>query len=902
MKENKRSVKIILSLSLSLAAGCGKIGGYAPIDEQTQSCEAGVGGTYYGQSLCVFKLFGQRYITNAGSNEIVPNAGFHIAGVAIDTHVKPNKVYVADTTNSRILGFSSLGTCNQASATECTNNSDCPSGDSCVINPTRNADLFFGQPDGYSGGCNLDDNFGFLSSTKAGSGTLCLMPFPLTTNLAESWSRLTIATDSEGNLYVPDNQNNRILKYIQPFSSSKANGAGDTVADFVWGQDDFVSHEVNRGQGNVTDQKSLSLAQVEGEISAGVSVDSSGNVWVADPGNGRVLRFPKNSKSADLVLGQADFTSASNDCKDNADLGHMCRPLHAKVDPSSGYLYVLDNYDAGNSFIRVLEFIPPFSSSMQAARQFKATQSGGIGFSRGQPQAVYFRPYAIEFNPVQSGSYAGGKFWFPEHVNNRVILTDINGNSMAVVGAKDLNQFGCDDAWIEHECEQKGSGDSSSNYNCWAGPVAFDDQNNMYVPDAIRSRVSIHKLPETNITVNGNSCPQPPLGSILRSGELNRRSLAGIASASGFYQYKGQLGVLDSSDHVLVWNDYLHKSNGSAADFSLTQTTDTPRAPNSLWLNDSIDSQGRLWTLIAGDWYPVAFQLPLTATSTVIKDYMAFYWADDLSKVATSTYNQIVANGSYLWIPDSGRIFRAQIPSDLSSGKILVDMVLGQPDKTSVTCNREDSGDYGLHPKANSLCLPLFLKFDRYGNLFVVDNAWEGHGDQRVIMYEKADLETATGMFPMIAAKKVFRAPDLTTRGPNDSASYNYPNTPISVAFSRNNEMIMAADGYYAGGAYAKYRAFRQLWYWKDPLKKDSAGNYIQDQKPDGYINLPLGSGGEMAFDDAGNLIIADHTWERIITINLETDRSTWLVLNPTPDPSPTPDPIFLFKKNLKSF
>src|SRR3989442_1716359 len=48
----------------------------------------------------------------------------------------------------------------------------------------------------------------------------------------------------------------------------------------------------------------------------GIVVDSAGNLFVADAGNGRVLRFPKpfdqprpNFPSADLVLGQSSFTA-----------------------------------------------------------------------------------------------------------------------------------------------------------------------------------------------------------------------------------------------------------------------------------------------------------------------------------------------------------------------------------------------------------------------------------------------------------------------------------------------------------------------------------------------------------------------------------------------------------------
>jgi hypothetical protein len=76
-----------------------------------------------------------------------------------------------------------------------------------------------------------------------------------------------------------------------------------------------------------------------------VSADSSGNVWVSDTNNRRVLRFPSNSKVANLVIGQPNFntTDGSLACSTpNPSMSQLCLPVIARVHPTTGDLYVLD--------------------------------------------------------------------------------------------------------------------------------------------------------------------------------------------------------------------------------------------------------------------------------------------------------------------------------------------------------------------------------------------------------------------------------------------------------------------------------------------------------------------------------------------------------------------------------
>lgn len=107
-----------------------------------------------------------------------------------------------------------------------------------------------------------------------------------------------IDVDNDNNVWVTDIYNNRILKFLPPFS----NGMN---ANMVIGQPDFISREPNITGGPVPKQNSL-------DSPAGLDMDKYGNLWVADEDNQRVLRFDppfSDFMNASLVLGATDFTA-----------------------------------------------------------------------------------------------------------------------------------------------------------------------------------------------------------------------------------------------------------------------------------------------------------------------------------------------------------------------------------------------------------------------------------------------------------------------------------------------------------------------------------------------------------------------------------------------------------------
>jgi sugar lactone lactonase YvrE len=136
------------------------------------------------------------------------------------------------------------------------------------------------------------------------------------------------AFDSSGNLWVADTGNSRVLEFKPPFSNGQS-------PSLVIGQSSFNTNACSTTQSGV--------------CPIGLAFDSSGNLWVADFSNSRVLEFKppfSNGQLASLIIGQSSFTT--NAC--SATQSGLCGPQGLAFD-SSGNLWVVHE---GNN--RVLEF------------------------------------------------------------------------------------------------------------------------------------------------------------------------------------------------------------------------------------------------------------------------------------------------------------------------------------------------------------------------------------------------------------------------------------------------------------------------------------------------------------------------------------------------------------------
>src|SRR5580692_6514744 len=150
---------------------------------------------------------------------------------------------------------------------------------------------------------------------------------------------------STPHLYVADPGNNRILCFADARKVSQ--GSTLTTADMVIGQPDLKTSEINYPRGLAGQPTATGLYNP-----IGVAVDNNGNLYVADYGNARVLRFPApfnqpagQQATANLVLGQSSFTSFVQNASANSMHSPWGLALFADVTgatPLAGSLAVSD--------------------------------------------------------------------------------------------------------------------------------------------------------------------------------------------------------------------------------------------------------------------------------------------------------------------------------------------------------------------------------------------------------------------------------------------------------------------------------------------------------------------------------------------------------------------------------
>ncbi|HUJ79970.1 MAG TPA: Ig-like domain-containing protein, partial [Nitrospiria bacterium] len=704
--------------------------------------------------------------------------------VAIDQSQSPNRVYVADYYNHRVLGWADA--------------SSFQNGDP--------ATLVIGQPDLYSYACDNGgvtasslcypmgiavDDLGNLYVADTGNSRVLEYDNPFTTDtvadvvlgqpnftsnlvnnggvsasslwISSGWGG--VAVDGVGNVYVADSLNNRVLIYNAPLSSGAA-------ASVVIGQKNFSSNSPNDGGATVPSAASL-------RTPTGVAVDTGGNLYVADSANHRVLEYAPSFSthmSAHMVFGQAGFTTHTTNADNAASANSLRSPYDVAVD-GSGNLYVADN---GNC--RVVEYDTPVSLGTTADRVFG--QNGSFATTG----CVAANVTAGSLSNVPGVAVdAAGDLYVADLNNHRVLEYDtpLSSDTIAdrVLGQIDLTHNAVN--FIDAIGLSSPSGTAVDNS---VSPPR------LYVADYDNSRV----LAWADATSFTNGAPadlvigQPDF----YSGKVN----AGAAAPSAATLANPRAVAVDAAGNLYVADT----SNSRVVEFDSPFTTDTTAdrvfgQPDfvSAGLNNggvsasslfnpngvAVDAAGNLFVSDFGNSRVLRYSAPLTsgeAANLVIGQTNFSSTGCNASGLSAGSLcnpsGVVVDAAGNLFVGDTtnNRVLAYTAPLSSSASAVLI---IGQPNGSSSTCNNGGVS-------ATSLCAPRAVAVDQYNNLYVAD-----YNNSRVLLYT-TPLTTDTVADQVFGQSGVFSLAscNLGVSLPNDTSLCN----PYGVGVSPIGDLYVA--------------------------------------------------------------------------------------------------------------
>ncbi len=361
-------------------------------------------------------VWGQSDFTSNGRDQIKPSSVNYAYEMAIDYSQTPFALYISDTGNNRVLVWK----------------------DSVHFQNGDPADLVIGQPGLQTGAANVDTQ----GSTTNPSATSLYAP-------------AGVAVASDGTLYVADLGNNRVLRYPRPVSQS-----GRITPDAVIGQATFTS-----SLSSLVSASSL-------KAPAGLAIGPTGDLFIADSGNNRVLEYSPgagNGAAALRVYGQPNMSGSAALSQVSAQT--LSNPQGIALDQGSN-LYVADT--GAN---RVLIF--PNTQNAPAAGITATFVIGPAGFNAKS---------GVLKSPVGVAVDSNGQIYVSDNGGNRVLgyqslvfLPVIGATASSVVGQQTISGTAAN--W--DSLDGRATGDSLS------APVGLyiDRQNTLYVGDTGNSRV-----------------------------------------------------------------------------------------------------------------------------------------------------------------------------------------------------------------------------------------------------------------------------------------------------------------------------------------------------------------------------------------------------------------------------
>ncbi len=655
-------------------------------------------------------------VTNFNPNMIEGREFFSPQAVALDTSTTPPGLWVSDSGNNRVLGFrSALGFANG-----------------------QKADVVVGQKD-------------FKTSFAQGPNT---NRSAVSTGLSGPSG---IAVDTAGNLYVVDSGNNRVLRFPLPFQQTD-----QPLPDLVIGQSVFTVGAPNQNGTSPLDSSLAFIvatsATTTSTLSAYLTFDSQGNLWVPDAGNNRILRYPVSAlgsqatsgPSADLVLGQADFVSNGYAPAPNANpllsLSAILTPTGIAFD-SKGRLFVAESAPIARNG-RILMWNPPFLKGQPASRI--------LGVDLNSPPAI---------SEFQTGRAPGGLF----SIGNSVGIAD-SANSRVLV-------FPPVEQWTAGTTFQSaiavaGQADFTSGSVNRGQPASAANTlsipssavwlaNELYVTDGQNHRLVV--LPQNVLPQNGNAfgpatrilgqdAPNHNTVNYVEGKEFDFNNLSSGAADAGITvdltSTPPHLYIADTYNHrILGFNDLRNIPAGAKADIVIGQpdlqtTLINYPGNNSGTTNSSglfaptgvlVDPSGNLFVADSGNGRVLRFPKPFVnyvAGKTLQADLVLGQLSFTSAKIADATARTMSAPYGLAFTYNAGLLvsdvnlnrvlyFKGK-SEDLRSGQSAT-QVFGQQDFTSFS-----AGNSGAQLQG-----PRHISVDLEDRLYVADT-----GNARVMIWD----------------------------------------------------------------------------------------------------------------------------------------------------------------------
>ena len=247
----------------------------------------------------------------------------------------------------------------------------------------------------------------------------------------------------------------------------------------------------------------------------GIAVDSAGNVYFADAGNGRIRRI-SNGVITTVAGNGSSNNSGDNGPALNAGLGNM----HGLAADSSGNLYIAD---VGSLASDPIVFMLPGSQVIRKVSNgliMTVAGNGTAGFSGDNGPATSAQLNSV-FQSLSVGVDSAGNMYIADSGNNRIrkvsngVITTVAGNGTAGF-----------------------SGDNGPATNAQLSnplSVAVDSAGNLYIGDSGNRRIrKVSNGVITTVAGNGTCCFVGDNGPALSAAFVDIRGIA-VDSAGNLY-------------------------------------------------------------------------------------------------------------------------------------------------------------------------------------------------------------------------------------------------------------------------------------------------------------------------------------------------------------------------------